>query len=67
MTPLTKEQAEALADRIEARAEGVSVHADAAYQVGQMIVMAQHLQRAEVLFDLATEIRDGTFIEVQHD
>ena len=53
MTPLTKEQAEALADRIEARAfrtAGIGNRASAA-----------------TLERLATEIRDGTFIEVQHD
>ena len=53
MTPLTKEQAEALADRIEAYARQ---DLDDDWVDGILL-----------LNSLAAEIRDGTFIEVQHD
>lgn len=56
MTPLTKEQAEALADRIERRIIN--------YTAGTVAPSWQFMQ---ALKQLATEIRDGTFIEVQHD
>ena len=61
MTPLTKEQAEALADRIEARAKQV--------RKSGVTRMTHALAdwSAITLDKLATEIRDGTFIEVQHD
>lgn len=60
MTPLTKEQAEALADRIEARAARMTCANDE-----HGIVQLGHIVADSVLTMLATEIRDGTFIEVR--
>ena len=51
MTPLTPEQIEALAKRIEARAKWLRSYGE--------------WQEASALEYLSTEIRDGTFFEVQ--
>ena len=62
MIPLTKEQAEALAVRIEARA---TMHWLRMNQIDDQQTCRQSLISAGTLEDLATEIRNGTFIEVQ--
>jgi len=53
MTPYTDEQKADLAKRIEARAKAYEDNAD--------------YHEADILTDLAAEIRDGSFFEVQHD
>ena len=62
MTPLTKEQAEALAERIKARAERMTCSNNE-----HGIVQLGYIVADSVLVMLADEIRAGTFIEVQHD
>jgi hypothetical protein len=58
MTPLTPEQIEALAKRIEARAQSLWDKPEHPAVIG-----ASPHQRASVYACLAREIRDGTFFE----
>lgn len=62
MTPYTPEQRADLAKRIEARAQKLWDKPERPTAIG----VSPH-QRASVLADIAREIRDGSFFEVQHD
>jgi hypothetical protein len=60
MTPLTPEQIEAMAKRIEARA---MEHWLMINNIDEPWKCRKALANASMLEDLATEIRDGTFFE----
>jgi len=67
MTPYTPEQRADLAKLIEARAKRLWVEADACHHAKDPAGDRRYRTEAEVLEDLAREIRDGSFFEVHHD
>jgi len=67
MTPYTDEQRADLAKRIEARSKVFDELALFAEDDRNPLAFQIHDMTATTLRDIAAEIRDGSFFEVQHD
>lgn len=65
MTPLTKEQAEALAEKLTFVAKQCEDKAATAYDEHRPNTAMGMFGAQSVLTEIAEQIRDGTFIEVQ--